>query len=281
MCVGSFGHAALKNFDYQLTKEHCKPSQGYTNELYIYFPDGARAKPVKEVPPPAFTDVPAGFKFQSGHGEARGDQIGHITGGGAEGHCFGGDKMNWPLHWAAMIGDVNAINTLCAYGHDPNVKMTGWFDSEPLGWAASIGQNRAIEALVENGADPRRPANLAGNTPLADAQRENHQKTIKLIEEYLSGKRPIGERPSASSKQAVMGSTPVAMGMPVTTGGGSGSIPPLKEIVERLRNELGLNEEMPMAQLVDWAVDELGAEVEKGAPLIKKAEAAWGALMGN
>ena len=36
-----------------------------------------------------------------------------------------------------------------------------------------------------------------------------------------------------------------------------------------------------MAQLVDWAVDELGAEVEKGAPLIKKAEAAWGALMGN
>ena len=281
VCVGSFGHAALKNFDYQLTKDHCKPSQGYTNELYIYFPDGARAKPVKEVPPPAFTDVPAGFKFQSGHGEARGDQIGHITGGGAEGHCFGGDKMNWPLHWAAMIGDVNAINTLCAYGHDPNVKMTGWFDSEPLGWAASFGQNRAIEALVANGADPRRPANLAGNTPLADAQRENHQKTIKLIEEYLSGKRPIGERPSASSKQPVMGSTPVAMGMPVTKGGGSGSIPPLKEIVEKLRSELGLNEEMPMAQLVDWAVDELGAEVEKGAPLIKKAEAAWGALMGN
>ena len=77
VCVGSFGHAALKNFDYQLTKDHCKPSQGYTNELYIYFPEGARAKPVKEVPPPAFTDVPAGFKFQSGHGEARGDQIGH------------------------------------------------------------------------------------------------------------------------------------------------------------------------------------------------------------
>ena len=75
--------------------------------------------------------------------------------------------------------------------------------------------------------------------------------------------------------------SPVAVGRPVTTGGGSGSIPPLKEIVEKLRTELGLNEEMPMAQLVDWAVDELGAEVEKGAPLIKKAEAAGGALMGN
>ena len=27
VCVGSFGHAALKSFDYQLTKEHCKPSR--------------------------------------------------------------------------------------------------------------------------------------------------------------------------------------------------------------------------------------------------------------
>jgi len=45
VCVGSFGHAALKNFDYQLTKEHCRPSQGYTNELHVWFPSGARAKP--------------------------------------------------------------------------------------------------------------------------------------------------------------------------------------------------------------------------------------------
>merc|ERR1712167_419448 len=36
MCVGSFGHAALKKFNFQLTPGHCKPSNGYTNELYIY-----------------------------------------------------------------------------------------------------------------------------------------------------------------------------------------------------------------------------------------------------
>jgi hypothetical protein len=40
VCVGSFGHAALKKFDYQLTPQHCKPSQGYTNEIYIYSPGG-------------------------------------------------------------------------------------------------------------------------------------------------------------------------------------------------------------------------------------------------
>ena len=36
VCVGSFGHAALKKFSFQLTPGHCKPSKGYTNELYIY-----------------------------------------------------------------------------------------------------------------------------------------------------------------------------------------------------------------------------------------------------
>jgi len=36
--VGSFGHAALKKFDYQLTAKHCARSPGYTNQLFIYFP---------------------------------------------------------------------------------------------------------------------------------------------------------------------------------------------------------------------------------------------------
>ena len=50
VCVGSFGHAALKSFDYQLTKEHCAPSLGYTNDLYIWVPDASHAKPAKDQP---------------------------------------------------------------------------------------------------------------------------------------------------------------------------------------------------------------------------------------
>jgi len=137
--------------------------------------------------------IPSGFRFAGGYGEAtRKDQIGHITSGGVEGHCFQGDKMRWPLQWAAMIGDVQAIRTLTAAGHDPNVKMTCWFDSEPLGWAASFGQCKAIIALCDAGADPARPANHAGNTPLADAQREGHTNAIKLVQEYLHGTRKVG-----------------------------------------------------------------------------------------
>jgi len=136
VCVGSFGHAALKSFDYQPQKTHCKKSQGYTNELHIWFPSGMSAKPDRvEAPRPP---LPAGFHFRPGYGEAtRGDQIGHITSGGIENHCFKGDKMSWPLHWAAMIGDVGAIDALVSAGHDPNVKMTDWFDSEPLGCASA------------------------------------------------------------------------------------------------------------------------------------------------
>merc|ERR1719502_2414070 len=104
-----------------------------------------------------------------------------------------------------MIGDVAAIDALCSAGHDPNVKMTRWYDSEPLGWAASFGQCRAIEALVAHGADPRRPANLAGNTPLKDAQRERHTKAIQLLEDYLSGRRLIGKR----TDEREVGGTPM------------------------------------------------------------------------
>jgi len=36
--VGSFGHAAVKSFNYQLKLSHCRPTNGYTNTIYIYSP---------------------------------------------------------------------------------------------------------------------------------------------------------------------------------------------------------------------------------------------------
>ena len=45
ICVGSFDHAALKNFDFQLRPHHCKPSQGYTCTIFVYTPPPHMAKP--------------------------------------------------------------------------------------------------------------------------------------------------------------------------------------------------------------------------------------------
>merc|ERR1712216_62709 len=46
--VVSDGFAALKSFDYQLTKDHCKPMVGYAGEIHIWFPNPAVAKKQEE-----------------------------------------------------------------------------------------------------------------------------------------------------------------------------------------------------------------------------------------
>lgn len=50
VCVGSFGHAALKKFDFQLDSSHCKPSRGYTNSIYIFTPSNQRSRIFEERP---------------------------------------------------------------------------------------------------------------------------------------------------------------------------------------------------------------------------------------
>jgi len=69
-----------------------------------------------------------------------------------------------------MKGNTKKIKDLILNNHhDPNVKMTDWYDSEALGWSASLGQLDATITLIELGADPLRPPNKGGNTPLKDA----------------------------------------------------------------------------------------------------------------
>ena len=109
-----------------------------------------------------------------------------------------GWAAKWPLHRACMMGQVEEVYRLLAapITMDPNQKMTDWFDSEPLGWAASFNQIPCIVALIEAGADPRRRANSAGNTPMADAARENHAAAAEVLEAFLFtmyGNVPSGE----------------------------------------------------------------------------------------
>mmetsp|Transcript_8549 Transcript_8549/g.22351 ORF Transcript_8549/g.22351 Transcript_8549/m.22351 type:complete len:505 (+) Transcript_8549:86-1600(+) len=106
----------------------------------------------------------------------------------------------WPLQRAAMRGEVDRIRELCASGHDPNVKMTPWYDSEPLGWAASFGQLGAVIALIQCGADPLRPKNKAGYTPLTDAMRERHTHVIDFLNEYRRRRKGTGTAPTTATR---------------------------------------------------------------------------------
>ena len=125
-------------------------------------------------------------------GGPRGDQLktyGWFD-GTHEGAVAGAWAERWPLHRAALRGEVEAIHRLCSAGQDPNSKMTAFYDSEPLGWAASHGHLGAVVALIQCGADPLRPANKAGNTPLTDALREGHAHVATFLKEYKKLKKP-------------------------------------------------------------------------------------------
>merc|ERR1712038_845846 len=61
--IGGFDFAAFKKFNYQLDIDHCKPSRGYTNSIWIYNPEMKEKKEKKETitenfqPKPGFPDV--------------------------------------------------------------------------------------------------------------------------------------------------------------------------------------------------------------------------------
>eukprot|EP00397_Hematodinium_sp_SG-2012_P001965 GEMP01001970.1.p1 GENE.GEMP01001970.1~~GEMP01001970.1.p1 ORF type:complete len:1630 (+),score=435.81 GEMP01001970.1:70-4959(+) len=90
----------------------------------------------------------------------------------------------WPLHYAAMIGDVQGIHRLCVEGHDPNGKMLDRFDSEPLTCAAAHGQLASVVVLCQCGADPQRPADKANHTPLTKAEEKEHHHVATFLREY-------------------------------------------------------------------------------------------------
>ena len=74
--VGSFDHAALKKFPYQLTAGHCEPSPGYSNTFYIWRGRGGGGGSGKPG-----NDAPGRFSFANLFGWAGGGS--GKSGGGA------------------------------------------------------------------------------------------------------------------------------------------------------------------------------------------------------
>jgi len=95
-----------------------------------------------------------------------------------------GFEEKWPLHGAAMRGDVEAIRTLTSRGErSVSQLMTDYHDSVPLDWAAASGQLSAVIVLIQLGADPLRE-NKRGDTTLEVAVLYGHTHTIRFLREY-------------------------------------------------------------------------------------------------
>ena len=93
-------------------------------------------------------------------------------------------QQQWPLHFAAMTGDVESVERLIRQGASPYAKLTDWFDAEPLACAATFGQIRIVVALILAGANPLRSSSAHNFTPLHYARREHHLHVSTFLEEY-------------------------------------------------------------------------------------------------
>eukprot|EP01084_Bolivina_argentea_P077549 140688_1 len=76
-----------------------------------------------------------------------------------------GYDTQYPLHFAALTGNVNEINKLCKQKHiDIEEKRTD-NDLTPLGYACWFNQLGSVITLIKNGANPFPPPDKLNRTP--------------------------------------------------------------------------------------------------------------------
>jgi hypothetical protein len=95
----------------------------------------------------------------------------------------------WPLHYAAMIGDLAQIRQyICIIDGvqqiDPNLQMTDWYNSSPLSWASGFGQLKAVMLLISLGAVHTGSSNAMGFNPKSDALRESHMHVVTFLDDF-------------------------------------------------------------------------------------------------
>jgi len=111
----------------------------------------------------------------------------------------------WPLHRAAMVGDVDAIRALAAQGNrSVSQRMRDWDGCTPLHFAASYGQLKAVIELILLDADPF-AQNIIGETPLNDAQREGHTAVVWFLRELAYRLRAEGPIPAILRDEEIVG----------------------------------------------------------------------------
>jgi hypothetical protein len=61
---------------------------------------------------------------------------------------------NWPLHEAALFGDVDAVRQSLEQGVDADLQMSDWHNATPAGFGSFFGRLDAVILLLQKGVDP-------------------------------------------------------------------------------------------------------------------------------
>lgn len=274
VCVGSFGHAALKKFDYQLTKEHCAPSHGYTNTLYIWFPEGADGARgvgagvgvvVEDISPLSLGTTPS------------------------RGNPSSTSALNTELNNVARnTDDTMKARALVAAGADLS-STNGWmWRHTPLHQAAYHGRYEMAKTLVDLGSRLDLHSNPCGRgrhgTPLELAKGGGHHRIVKMLEEAAKGAADTSASSVSSAPPQVVIGQPLARGaveavVPTATGklkagaapAGGGSGRPLMEVVTIVKRELGLRDGT-VNSILQEAAKALGIDAENKTVVVLAQE---------
>lgn len=107
-------------------------------------------------------------------------------------------RQRTALHWAALRGDLNAVETLLDAGADVNVVDS--FKCTPLLYAVSAAVPRIVELLILSGANVN-VTNHGGDSPLHYAAR--HQSDLSSVRIFVRAGAQVG-------RKNVLGNTPFA-----------------------------------------------------------------------
>lgn len=98
---------------------------------------------------------------------------------------YQGWKSRYPLHYAALQGDVEMVLRLIQKEHvKVDERMPECFNAHASDWAASGGHVHVLKALVALDADVFE-ANLKGENALSSARKAKHQDCIDYLERLL------------------------------------------------------------------------------------------------
>ena len=93
-----------------------------------------------------------------------------------------GLRKEFPLHYAAMKGELEEIERLIQEGADPAGKMEPWINYSPLHWAAALNQAAALVSLIAAGADPRTVIDVFGRSPRDTAFQQGYDNAVQALD---------------------------------------------------------------------------------------------------
>ena len=285
--VGSFGHAALKDFDFALTPQHCKRASGYTCSIHIYTPP--TPKPAGG-PKPRLVLVKPGDRracvFEHAAALRTSSSAVPLTlkshPGLAVVDAWSPDRQAWEWTYVEMAVGPAAQAARFRRSQGKFLERADGKVLDVAMWKYHEGNH--LVSVIHTGGNTHQTHKGGGGRDF-DVRDDGTIRPTKAAHLVVGLEFDVAPPVAAAAvpMATVVGTNglpndlQVVQGTPVEAGA-SGSAPPLAEMVARFKRELKLKEAMTMADAMGEACTALG--VKREGSLIEQAQKCWAVLCG-